>query len=140
MVVITMYSCANDKQGAHGWVLQAECITTLSNILLQIFSSKDISETFGSTLHQHWLISNSCNKRFILIPSASFVCMLAPPQPQIMRSHDNDSFMLEGQANIKYCQLDCNSAHVLMAIKELNKKARKARGRGLDEDEGGGVE
>ncbi|KAF9515631.1 hypothetical protein BS47DRAFT_1484445 [Hydnum rufescens UP504] len=133
--VITMYSRANGKQGAHGWVPQAECVTVLSNILLQIFSSEDISETFGSTLHQCWLMSNSRNKCYVLMSSASFICMLAPSRPQTMCNLDNDSFILDGQANMKYCQLDRYSMHILRAVKELNKKKKAEKG--LDGDEGG---
>ena len=66
------------------------------------------------------------------------MCMLSPSRPQITRNIDNKSFIIDGQANAKYCQLDRHSMQILSAVKELNKrkKAAKTDKGGLDEDSG----
>jgi hypothetical protein len=59
-----------------------------------------------------------------------------------MLNLDNDSFILDGQANTKYCQLDCHSMQILSAVKELNKRKKTAKtGQGsLNDDDGVEVE
>ena len=62
-----------------------------------------------------------------------------------MRNLDNDSFILDGQANTNYCQLDRHSIQILSAVKELNRRKKAGRagkaGEGnLDDDDGVEVE
>ena len=47
---------------------------------------------------------------------------------QCLVSHNNDSFILDGQANRKYCQGNFDSTNVLSAVKQLIKKTKVKKG------------